>query len=105
MIAVRAMMENMKINKILPAFRSTERIKRVDGRRQNNQQRPFKNLLKEKEEKEKKKHAMDSDPTDKNDSDMTSDRTKFRIAKSKTDTDVEKISKDSPPRRLIDIRV
>jgi len=105
MIAVRAMMENMKINKILPALRSTERIKKVDSRRQNNQQRPFKNLLKDKEEKEKKKHAVDSDPTHKNDSDTTSDKTKFRIAVSKTDTDVEKISEDSPPRRLIDIRV
>ena len=99
------MMENMKINKILPALRSTERIKKVDSRRQNNQQTPFNNLLKDKEEKEKKKHTVDSDLSHKNDSDGSSEKTGFQLVGSKTDTDVKKMSKNSLPRRLIDIRV
>ena len=99
------MMENMKINKILPALRSAERIKKVDSRRQNNQQTPFNNLLKDKEEKEKEKHAVDSDLSHINDSDGSSGKTRSQLVGSKTDTDVEKMSKDSQARRLIDIRV
>jgi hypothetical protein len=99
------MMENMKINKILPALRSTERIKKVDSRRQNNQQTPFNNLLKDKEEKEKKKPTVDPDLSHKNDSDGSSEKTEFQLCESKTDTDVKKISKNSLTRRLIDIRV
>jgi len=100
------MMENMKIRKILPAFRFTERIKRVDSGRRNNQQTPFNNLLKEKEEKEeKKKHAMDSDYSYKHDSDTPSDKIKTSLNRNKTDSDLEKMSKGRPPRRLIDIRV
>jgi hypothetical protein len=96
------MMENMKINKILPALRSTERIKKVDSRRQNNKQTPFNNLLKD---KEKKKPTVDPDLSHKNDSDGSSEKTEFQLCESKTDTDVKKISKNSLTRRLIDIRV
>jgi hypothetical protein len=96
------MMENMKINKILPALRSTERIKKVDSRRQNNKQTPFNNLLKD---KEKKKPTVDPDLSHKNDSDGSSEKTEFQLVESKTDTDVKKMSKNSLTRRLIDIRV
>ena len=99
------MMENMKINKILPALRSTERIKKADSGRQNNQQTPFNNLLKDKEEKEKKKHTVDSDLSPKNASDRSSEKTRFQLVGSKADTDVKNISQDNLPRRLIDIRV
>jgi hypothetical protein len=47
------------LNKILPSISSAQRVKRVGRKQQDNQQNPFKEALKDKENKKKKKKDLE----------------------------------------------
>ena len=49
------MVDNIKLNKILPLLSSTERVKQVDRRQRNSQESPFNDTLKGKKKKKKEK--------------------------------------------------
>ena len=47
------------LNKILPSITSAERVRSVDRKRRNSQQKPFKETLKDKKKKKKNKRDLE----------------------------------------------
>lgn len=96
------MVENIKLTKIVPSASSAERIKRVDQRKQSDQQTPFKEAFKEKEEKEKKKAAGHSQ---KSDTTTAIGQTEQSRDDGRYVTNRDRNSAKPFPKRIIDIRV
>ena len=98
------MLENIKLNKILPLTSSAERIKRVDQRKQSGHQTPFKEAFKEKEEKKKKK-AEPPGHSEKSETATVIGKTEHSRDDGIHVTKRDRNSANSFSKRIIDIRV
>jgi hypothetical protein len=99
----RVMVDNIKLNKILPSLSSAAKVQRPDQRKDNHQQNSFEEVFKKKRRKKQKKddselasisaegNAGDDEPSEQYDP--------------MKDADKEEKSADSPSSRIIDIRV
>ena len=97
------MVDNIKLNKILPLLSSTERVKQVDRRQRNSQQPPFNDTPKGK--KKKKKRKKDGDNVKISETVLTEDSAQLQSPTEKKRSAKDKKSRDDRPRKIIDIRV
>jgi len=97
------MVDNIKLNKILPLLSSTERVKQVDRRQRNSQQPPFNDTPKGK--KKKKKRKKDGDNVKISETVLTEDSAQLQSPTGKKRSAKDKKSRDDRPRKIIDIRV
>jgi hypothetical protein len=97
------MVDNIKLNKVLPSLSSAPKVKRPDRRKGNYQQNSFEEVLKKKRRKKKKKDDSElaSIPAGGNAGD---DEHSAHYATMK-DADEDEKSADFPASRIIDIRV
>jgi hypothetical protein len=97
------MVDNIKLNKVLPSLSSAPKVKRTDQRKGNDPQNAFEEVFKKKRRKKKKKDDSElaSIPDGGNSAD---DKHSVRYATRK-DADEDEKSADSPSNRIIDIRV
>ena len=91
------------LNKILPSISSTERVKRMDRKRRDNQQNPFKEALKDKEKKKRKKKDIEHET--KSGSGGVVGRKKQSFHAGKPASDKRKRNGEGPSVKIIDIRV
>jgi len=97
------MVDNIKLNKILPSLSPAPKVKRTDHRKRNDQQSPFEEVIKQKRKKKKKKDA--SEHAGITDSDDSTDDGQHTRQTDREDGDKEEQSTDSAPSKIIDIRV
>jgi hypothetical protein len=92
------MVDNIKINKILPSLSSTKRVKPVGHRQNYNQQELFKETVKEKQKKKKtKEDPMHVKISERGATASGAQHTRHTVANKK--------SKESSQKRIIDIRI
>ena len=92
------MVDNIKINKILPSLSSTKRVKPVGHRQNYNQQDLFKETVKERQKKKKtKEDSMHVKISGKGATASRAQHTRHTVTNKK--------SKKSSHKRIIDIRV
>ena len=97
------MVDNIKLNKILPSLSSPPKVKPTDQRRRSDQQYPFEVVIKKRRRKKKKKdHSENAGIPD--DHYSTDDGQTARPAESEDAAGEEKPI-DSASSRIIDIRV
>ena len=94
------MVDNIKLNKILPLLSSTERVKQVDRRQRNSQESPFNDTM-----KKKKKKKKDGENVEISEAALTEDS-----VQAPSHTGNKRSAKDKKPRddqssKIIDIRV
>jgi hypothetical protein len=94
------MVDNIKLNKILPLLSSTERVKQVDRRQRNSQESLFNDTL-----KKKKKKKKDGENVEISEAALTEDS-----VQAPSHTGNKRSAKDKKPRddqssKIIDIRV
>ena len=97
------MVDNIKLNKILPLLSSTERVKQVDRRQRNSQQPSFNDTLKGKKKKKKKK--KDGENVKISEAALTEDSVQTPSHTGKKRSAKDKKSRDDQPPKIIDIRV
>jgi hypothetical protein len=97
------MVDNIKLNKILPRLSPAPKVKRTDQRRRNDQQNPFEEVFKKKRAKKKKKADLENAAT--HDSGHSTDDEQSALHAAGKDADKEDKSGDSSSNRIIDIRV
>ena len=98
------MVDNINLNKIMPALSSASKVKRTDKKRDNAQQNPFEEILKKKRRKKKKKEDSESAKKTTDDRSSDGDERDAPIAAEKDGEEGEK-STDFSSNRIIDIRV
>lgn len=91
------------LNKILPSISSTERVKRMDRKRRNNQQNPFKEALKDKEKKKRKKKDIEHKTISGGGGVVSRKKQSFHTGKPASDK--SKRNSGGPSVKIIDIRV
>jgi hypothetical protein len=94
------MVDNIKLNKILPLLSSTERVKQVDRRQRNSQESPFNDTL-----KKKKKKKKDGENVEISEAALTEDSVQPPSHTGKKRSAKDKKSRDDQPPKIIDIRV
>ena len=97
------MVDNIKLNKILPLLSSTERVKQVDRRQRNSQESLFNDTLKGKKKKKKKK--KDGENVKISEAALTEDSVQTPSHTGKKRSAKDKKSRDDQPPKIIDIRV
>jgi len=97
------MVDNIKLNKILPLLSSTERVKQVDRRQRNSQQPPFNDTPKGKKKKKKKK--KDGENVKISEAVLTEDSARLPSPTGEKRSAKDKKSREGRPKRIIDIRV
>ena len=97
------MVDNIKLNKVLPSLSSTPKVKRMDRRSGKDRQNQFEDVLGEKRRKKKKKD--DSEPASIPADEKFAGGTPFDLDATKQDADEDENSAESPSNRIIDIRV
>jgi len=94
------MVDNIKLNKILPLLSSTERVKQVDGRQRNSRQPPFNDTPQKKKKKKKGgENVKISEAV------LPEDRARLPSPAGKKRSAKDKKSQEGRPPRIIDIRV
>ncbi|MBW2335437.1 MAG: hypothetical protein JRF47_01530 [Deltaproteobacteria bacterium] len=94
------MVDNIKLNKILPLLSSTERVKQVDRRQRNSQESPFNDTL-----KKKKKKKKDGENVEISEAALTEDSVQAPSHTGNKRSAKDKKPRDDPPSKIIDIRV
>ncbi len=94
------MVDNIKLNKILPLLSSTERVKQVDRRQRNSQESPFNDTL-----KKKKKKKKDGENVEISEAALTEDSVQEPSHTGNKRSAKDKKPRDDPPSKIIDIRV
>jgi phage-related minor tail protein len=94
------MVDNIKLNKILPLLSSTERVKQVDRRQRNSQKSPFNDTL-----KKKKKKKKDGENVEISEAALTEDSVQAPSHTGNKRSAKDKKPRDDPPSKIIDIRV
>ena len=94
------MVDNIKLNKILPLLSSTERVKQVDRRQRNSQESLFNDTL-----KGKKKKKKDGENGEISEAVLTEDSVQAPSHTGKKRFAKDKKSRDDQPPKIIDIRV
>ena len=97
------MVDNIKLNKVLPSLSSAPKVKRMDRRNGKDRQNQFEDLLKEKRRKKKKQD--DSEPASIPADDKFAGEKPFDPDTTRQDADADATSAESPSNRIIDIRV
>jgi hypothetical protein len=97
------MVDNIKLNKVVPALSSAPKVKRVDQRRGDEQQNPFEEVLKKRRRKKKKKD--DSEQDNKTDGPNSTDNGQGAPAAASKDAEKGQKPADCESNRIIDIRV
>jgi hypothetical protein len=97
------MVDNIKLNKVLPALSSAPKVKRTDQRRGHEQQNPFEEELKKRRRKKKKKD--DSEQANITDGRNSTDNGQSAPAATGKDAKEGEKPADCASKRLIDIRV
>ncbi len=97
------MVDNIKLNKILPLLSSTERVKQVGRRQRNSQESLFNDTLKGKKKKKKKK--KDDETVEISEAALTEDSVQPPSHTGKKRSAKDKKSRDDQPPKIIDIRV
>jgi len=97
------MVDNLKLNKILPSLSPAPKVKRTGQRKRNDQQNPFEEEFKKKRRKKKKQD--DSEHAGIPDRENSTDDVQHALHADRQDADRGEISTDSAPSRIIDIRV
>jgi hypothetical protein len=91
------------LSKISPSISSAERVKRVGREQHNNQQKPFKEALKDKEKKKNKKKDLKHKIISGDDSAVSRKKMSFQAVKPTTEKSKRNIAGSS--KKIIDIRV
>ena len=94
------MVDNIKLNKILPLLSSTERVKQVDRRQRNSQESPFNDTL-----KKKKKKKKDGENVEISEAALTEDSVQVPSHTGNKRSAKDKKPRDDQPSKIIDIRV
>jgi hypothetical protein len=94
------MVDNIKLNKILPLLSSTERVKQVDRRQRNSQESPFNDTL-----KKKKKKKKDGENVEISEAALTEDSVQAPSHTGNKRSAKDKKPRDDQPSKIIDIRV
>jgi len=94
------MVDNIKLNKILPLLSSTERVKQVDRRQRNSQESPFNDTL-----KKKKKKKKDGENVEISEAALTEDSVQAPSHTGNKRSAKNKKPRDDQPSKIIDIRV
>jgi hypothetical protein len=94
------MVDNIKLNKILPLLSSTERVKQVDRRQRNSQKSPFNDTL-----KGKKKKKKDGENVEISEAALTEDSVQAPSHTGNKRSAKDKKPRDDQPSKIIDIRV
>jgi hypothetical protein len=97
------MVDNIKLNKVLPSLSSAPKVKRMDRRSGKDRQNQFEDVLKEKRRKKKKQD--DSEPASIPADDQFAEGGPFDPDTPRQAADEDEISAESPSSRIIDIRV
>ena len=97
------MVDNIKLNKVLPSLSSAPKVKRMDRRSGKDRQNQFEDVLGEKRRKKKKKD--DSEPASIPADDKFSGERPFDPDVPGQDAAEDETTADSPSNRIIDIRV
>ena len=97
------MVDNIKLNKVLPSLSSAPKVKRMDRRSGKDRQNQFEDVLKEKRRKKKKQD--DSEPASIPADDKFTGERPFDPDAARQDADEDETSADSSTNRIIDIRV
>jgi len=97
------MVDNIKLNKVLPSLSSAPKVKRMDRRSGKDRQSQFEDVLKEKRRKKKKQDDSESAsiPAD----DKFAGGRPFDSDTPRQDADEDATSAEGPSNRIIDIRV
>ncbi len=94
------MVDNIKLNKILPLLSSTERVKQVNRRQRNSPGSPFNATL-----KGKKKKKKDGENVEISEAALTEDSVQAPSHTGKKRSAKDKKPRDDQPSKIIDIRV
>ena len=97
------MVDNIKLNKILPLLSSTERVKQVNRRQRNSRQPPFNDTPKG--EKKKKKKKKDGENVEISEAALTEDSVQAPSHTGNKRSAKDKKPRDDQPSKIIDIRV
>ena len=97
------MVDNIKLNKILPLLSSTERVKQVNRRQRNSQGSPFNATLKGKKKKKKKK--KDGENVEISEAALTGDSAQLPSPTEEKRSAKDKKSREGRSQRISDIRV
>ena len=97
------MVDNIKLNKILPLLSSTERVKQVDRRQRNSHKSPLNDTRKGGKKKKKKKKEGENVKI--SEAALTEDSAQLPSPAGKKRSAKEKKSRDDQPQKIIDIRV
>ncbi len=97
------MVDNIKLNKILPLLSSTERVKQVDRRQRNSNKSPLHDTRKGRKKKKKKKKEGENVKI--SEAALTEDSVQLPSPTGKKRSAKEKKSRDDQPQKIIDIRV
>ena len=97
------MVDNIKLDKILPLLSSTERVKQVDRRQRNSRQPPFNATPQGGKKKKKKK--KDGENVKISEVVLTEDSARLPSPAGKKRSAKDKKSRDDRPPKIIDIRV
>lgn len=97
------MVDNIKLNKVLPALSSAPKVKRTDKRRGDEQQNPFEEVLKKRRRKKKKKD--DAEQANTTDGRNSTDNGQGAPADTRKDAEEGEKPADCTSNRIIDIRV
>jgi len=97
------MVDNIRVNKILPSLSSPPKIKRLDSRGRHNQQPPFKEAFKSKQKKKKDPDEPDLGAT--SEIDLPADADTHDRISGRSDKTKRKKTIDSSSKKIIDIRV
>jgi hypothetical protein len=96
------MVDNLKLNKILPSLSPASKVKRTDSRGRNRQQTPFKESFEQKQKKKKKEDPEQIQPP--GSGSLTKAKSPGQTAATKGTVNRGRAAATSPD-RLIDIRV
>ena len=97
------MVDNIKLNKVLPTLSSAPKVKRADQRKGNDPQNSFEEVFKKKRRKKTKKE--DSELASIPDGDNAADDEHSARYATRKDADEDEKTADSQSSRIIDIRV
>ncbi len=97
------MVDNIKLNKILPLLSSTERVKQVDRRQRNSHKSPLHDTRKGGKKKKKKKKEGENVKI--SEAALTEDSVQASSHTKKNRSAKDKRCRDDQPPKIIDIRV
>ena len=97
------MVDNIKLNKVLPSLSSAPKVKRMDRRSGKDRQNQFEDVLKEKRKKKKKQD--DPEPASVPADDKFGGGRPFGLDTTRQDSEEDETSAEGPSNRIIDIRV